>query len=79
MFGVQEDPIQIITTHKGSDFDAMASVLAAKIMSEEIAVLPRSLNPNVKAFLSIHKDIFDIFFFSDEIELDDVTCLIITL
>jgi tRNA nucleotidyltransferase (CCA-adding enzyme) len=79
LFGVQEDPMQIITTHKGSDFDAMASVLAAKVMSEEIAVLPRSLNPNVKAFLSIDKDIFDIFFFSDEIELDDVTCLIITL
>jgi nanoRNase/pAp phosphatase (c-di-AMP/oligoRNAs hydrolase) len=55
--------MQIIITHKRADFDAMASVLAAKIMSEEIAVLPRSLNPNVKAFLSIHKDIFDIFFF----------------
>ena len=69
MFGVQEDPIQIITTHKGSDFDAMASVLAAKIMSEEIAVLPRSLNPNVKAILSIHKDIFDIFFFLMKLNL----------
>lgn len=69
--------MQIITTHKGTDFDAVASVLAAKMLyPEAIAVLPRSLNPNVKAFLSIHKDIFDIFF-PDEIELDDLTRLII--
>ena len=50
--------MQIITTHKGTDFDAAASVLAAKILyPEAIAVLPKSLNPNVKAFLSIHKDL----------------------
>jgi nanoRNase/pAp phosphatase (c-di-AMP/oligoRNAs hydrolase) len=53
--------MQIITTHKGADFDAAASVLAAKILyPEAVAVLPKSLNPNVKAFLSIHKDVFDI-------------------
>jgi hypothetical protein len=33
-------------------------VLAAKILyPEAVAVLPKSLNPNVKAFLSIHKDL----------------------
>jgi len=69
--------MQIITTHKGTDFDAVTSVLAAKMLyPEAVAVLPRSLNPNVKAFLSIHKDIFDIFF-PDEIELNDVMRLII--
>jgi tRNA nucleotidyltransferase (CCA-adding enzyme) len=52
--------MQIITTHKGADFDAVASVMAAKILyPEAVAVLPKSLNPNVKAFLSIHKDVFD--------------------
>ena len=52
--------MQIITTHKGADFDAAASVMAAKILyPEAVAVLPKSLNPNVKAFLSIHKDVFD--------------------
>lgn len=53
--------MQIITTHKGVDFDAAASVLAAKILyPEAVAVLPKSLNPNVKDFLSIHKDVIDI-------------------
>jgi len=34
--------------------------MAAKILyPEAVAVLPKSLNPNVKAFLSIHKDVFD--------------------
>ena len=50
--------MQIITTHQGTDFDAAASVLAAKILyPEAIAVLPKSLNPKVRAFLSIHKDL----------------------
>lgn len=35
--------MQIITTHKGTDFDAAASVLAAKILyPEAVAVLPKS-------------------------------------
>jgi nanoRNase/pAp phosphatase (c-di-AMP/oligoRNAs hydrolase) len=53
--------MQIITTHKGADFDAAASVLAANLLfPEAVAVLPRSINPNVKDFLSIHKDVIDI-------------------
>ena len=69
--------MQIITTHKGADFDAAASVLAAKILyPEAIAVLPKSLNPNVKAFLSIHKDLFEIQT-PPGIELDKVTSLIV--
>lgn len=52
--------MQIITTHKGTDFDAAASVPAAKILyPEAVVVLPKSLNPNVRAFLSTHKDLFD--------------------
>jgi len=69
--------LQIITTHKGADFDAAASVLAAKILCPEaVAVLPKSLNPNVKAFLSIHKDLFEIQT-PPGIELDKVTRLIV--
>ena len=69
--------MQIITTHKGTDFDAAASALAAKILyPEAIAVLPKSLNPNVKAFLSIHKDLFEIQT-PPGIELDKVTRLIV--
>ncbi|MEJ5360338.1 MAG: CBS domain-containing protein [Desulfobacterales bacterium] len=52
--------MQIVTTHKNADFDALASVIAATLaFPGTLAVLPRSLNPNVKAFLSIHKDLFE--------------------
>ena len=69
--------MQIITTHKGTDFDAAASVLAAKILyPEAVAVLPKSLNPNMRAFLSIHKDLFDVHT-PDKIGLEEVMGLII--
>lgn len=51
----------IITTHKNADFDAVASLVAATVLFPgSIGLLPRSVNPNVKAFLSIHKDFFEI-------------------
>lgn len=49
----------IITTHTHTDFDALASVTAATLLYPDATpVLPNAVNPNVKAFLSIHKDIF---------------------
>jgi nanoRNase/pAp phosphatase (c-di-AMP/oligoRNAs hydrolase) len=52
--------MQIITTHKHTDFDGLASVIAAGLLFPgSLAVLPKTLNPNVKAFLSIHKDLFE--------------------
>jgi nanoRNase/pAp phosphatase (c-di-AMP/oligoRNAs hydrolase)/CBS domain-containing protein len=52
--------MQIVTTHKNTDFDGFASVIAATLLfPEACAVLPKTLNPNVKAFLSIHKDLFE--------------------
>lgn len=54
--------MKIITTHKGSDFDALASLVAATILYPDAKpVLPTSINPNLKAFLSIHKDLFDVY------------------
>ncbi len=51
--------MQIVTTHKNADFDGFASVIAATLVfPETLAVLPKTLNPNVKAFLSIHKELF---------------------
>lgn len=51
---------QIITTHKNTDFDAYASLVAATLIyPEAIAAIPKTVNPNVRAFMSIHKDIFD--------------------
>lgn len=69
--------MQIILTHKNTDFDAFASTIAATILYPgSIVVLPNSVNPNVKAFLSIHKDIFKTFTF-DKIDQDKVKTLII--
>jgi nanoRNase/pAp phosphatase (c-di-AMP/oligoRNAs hydrolase)/CBS domain-containing protein len=62
--------VDIITTHKNTDFDALASVMAAKLLfPDAIPVLPKQIHPNVKAFLSIHKEIFEIYT-SDQIELN---------
>jgi nanoRNase/pAp phosphatase (c-di-AMP/oligoRNAs hydrolase)/CBS domain-containing protein len=69
--------MQIITTHRNTDFDALASVIAASILYPgSRPVLPKNLNPNVKAFLSIHKDLFQISD-ADEIDLQEVTRLIV--
>ncbi len=80
MFLNQSDIIfimQIVTTHKNTDFDALASVIAATILYPgSRPILPKTLNPNVKAFLSIHKDLLQISAV-DDIELEAVTRLIV--
>ena len=49
--------MRIITTHKNTDFDALASVIAAAILyPDALPVLPKPINPNVKEFLALHKD-----------------------
>jgi len=51
--------LQIIVPHKNVDFDALASLFAASLLYPDAQpVLPSSINPNVRSFLSIHKDIF---------------------
>ncbi len=51
--------MQIITTHRSTDFDGLASMIAATLLyPEAIPVLPKAINPNLRAFLSIHKDMF---------------------
>lgn len=48
-----------IVTHKNADFDAAASAFAAQLVYPgAVPVLPAGLNPNVRQFLSIHKDLF---------------------
>jgi len=71
------NPMQIIATHKNTDFDALASLIAASILYPgSTPVLPKIVNPNVKAFLSIHKDMFEIPF-ADEIDLGIVNQLVV--
>ncbi len=69
--------MQIITTHKNTDFDALASMVAATVLYPgAVCVLPRTVNLNVKAFMSIHKDIFDMHS-SGEIDFKKVKSLIV--
>lgn len=52
-------PTTIVTTHKNTDFDALASLTAGLLLYPgAVPLLPSPLNPNVKAFLSLHKDVF---------------------
>lgn len=51
--------MQIITTHSNMDFDALASVVACTLLYPgAIGILPSHTMPEVKAFLSIHQDLF---------------------
>jgi len=69
--------MKVITTHRNTDFDAFASIVAAKpLFPDAKVILPRSINPNVKAFLSIHKDLYD-FQQQKTVNLDEVTELIV--
>jgi tRNA nucleotidyltransferase (CCA-adding enzyme) len=47
--------MQIILTHEQADFDALASLLGAHMLNEvAIPVLPRRLNRNVRAFITLY-------------------------
>jgi len=47
--------MHIILTHEQADFDAIASLLGAHFLSPgSIPVLPRKLNRNVRAFLTLY-------------------------
>jgi nanoRNase/pAp phosphatase (c-di-AMP/oligoRNAs hydrolase)/predicted transcriptional regulator len=51
----------IATTHTNSDFDALASLVAATFLYPgTLGILPSQIRPNVKAFLSLHQDLFHI-------------------
>ena len=69
--------MQIVTTHTNTDFDALASMIAVTVLYPgTIVVAPGNLNPNVKAFLSIHKDLFPTLR-SKEVDFDRVERLIV--
>ncbi|MCD6272771.1 MAG: CBS domain-containing protein [Deltaproteobacteria bacterium] len=69
--------MRIAATHKNTDFDALASLIAATIIyPDAIPVLPKNVNPNVKRFISIHKDLFRIYT-PKEIDLEKVDSLVV--
>jgi tRNA nucleotidyltransferase (CCA-adding enzyme) len=67
----------IATTHKNTDFDALASVIAATILYPGcIGVIPKMTNKNVERFLSTHKTAFNLIL-PHEVQPDNVTKLIV--
>lgn len=69
--------MRVVTSHKNTDFDALASTIAGTLLyPDAVAVLPKIVNPNVKAFLSIHKDLFNVYLF-DEIDAGAVDSLVV--
>ncbi|PIE56293.1 MAG: hypothetical protein CSA34_04975 [Desulfobulbus propionicus] len=53
--------MQIATTHKNTDFDALSSIIAVTLLYPgAVAVCPSMVNPNVQRFLSLHKTSFDL-------------------
>ncbi len=69
--------MQIATTHRSTDFDGLASLVAATLLyPDAVPVLPKAHNPNIKAFLSIHKDLFNLHR-TEDVDMDDVERLIV--
>jgi nanoRNase/pAp phosphatase (c-di-AMP/oligoRNAs hydrolase)/CBS domain-containing protein len=69
--------MHIATTHRNTDFDALASIIALTLLYPgTIAACPKNVNPNVPRFLSLHKTSFEIIL-TGEVKLDEVSRLII--
>jgi nanoRNase/pAp phosphatase (c-di-AMP/oligoRNAs hydrolase) len=67
----------IATTHKNTDFDALASVIGATILYPGcMGVIPKAVNRNVAQFLSTHKTAFDLLL-PNEVEHTKVNRLIV--
>ncbi len=51
--------MQLAITHKGADFDALSSIVAATLVYPGmVALCPNSLQPNVQQFIALHKTAF---------------------
>lgn len=69
--------MQIATTHRNTDFDALASVVAATLLYPGcIGVIPKMTNRNVEQFLSTHKTAFNLIL-PNEVDHQAVTRLIV--
>ncbi len=67
----------IATTHKNTDFDGLASVIAATLLYPGcVGVVPKMTNKNVEQFLSTHKTAFNLIL-PHEVPHDDVKKLIV--
>ena len=67
--------MHLILTHEQADFDAIASLVAARTLEPgALAVLPRRLNRNVRAFLTLYGAALPLVEFHD-LQRQKVTCI----
>lgn len=67
----------IITSHKQTDFDALASIIAAtELYPDSIGVVPKEVSRNVSRFLSTHKTAFDLIL-PNEVDHEQVEKLVV--
>ncbi len=58
--------MHIVCTHEQADFDALASQLGVYLLDEQaIPVLPRRLNRNVRAYVTLHSELLPFIEFQD--------------
>jgi nanoRNase/pAp phosphatase (c-di-AMP/oligoRNAs hydrolase)/CBS domain-containing protein len=71
------EQMDIAVTHTNTDFDALASLVAATFLHPgAVGVLPNQLKRNVKEFLAIHRNLFKLCSVKD-LDLSDVSRLIV--
>jgi len=69
--------MDIVTTHKNTDFDGLASVIAGTLLyPSSIGVIPKMVNNNVERFLSTHKTAFRLIL-PNEVNHEEVKKLIV--
>jgi tRNA nucleotidyltransferase (CCA-adding enzyme) len=67
----------IITSHKHTDFDGLASIIAATLLyPDSVGVVPKQVSRNVSRFLSTHKTAFNLIL-PNEVEPDRVKKLVV--
>ena len=58
--------MHLICSHEQADFDAVASLVGVKVLDPQaVAVLPRRLNRNVRAYLTLYGSGYDLFEFDE--------------
>ena len=69
--------MRIVTTHTGTDFDALASMVACTLLYPgAVGLLPAMVKPEVKRFLGIHAHILNVQPRRD-FDLDEATSLVV--
>ena len=46
--------MNLVLTHEQADFDALAALFAAALLEDALPVLPRRMNRNVHAFITLY-------------------------